>query len=176
MNDTISEENNKDSECTEDIANEKHDKLKKHVDNDKKCPVKISNDSENESTDNKIEVDKDITKVEEKKLNTGEIVITSILEFGEQEKLQGVKVNLYKINGLSPILIKSEITDENGEVIFAGIEDGCYRIIEIIDKRYFEKPKYINWNEIIIDSYNKKQKVVIINRVKRFVSESKHKY
>lgn len=107
--------------------------------------------------------------------NDGEIVVTSILDCVEQEHLQGVKINLYKINGLSPVLIKSKTTDEEGKVTFSEVEDGCYRIIEIIDKRYFEKPKYINWNEIIIDSSNKKQKIVIVNRVKRFVSENKHK-
>jgi 5-hydroxyisourate hydrolase-like protein (transthyretin family) len=106
----------------------------------------------------------------------GEIVVTSILEYGDREYLQGVKINLYKINGLSPILIKSQITDEEGKVIFSEIEEGCYRIIEIIDKRYFEKPKYINWNELIIDRVNKNQKVVIVNKIKKFVSQNKHKH
>lgn len=112
---------------------------------------------------------------EDKILNSGEIIVISILECGENEYLQGVKINLYKINGLSPVLIKSKITNEEGKVIFSEIEEGCYRIIEIIDKKYFEKPKYINWNEIIIDNNNKKQKVVVVNKIKSNVSSNKHK-
>ncbi|AWK53005.1 hypothetical protein DIC82_01315 [Clostridium beijerinckii] len=113
---------------------------------------------------------------EDNKAQNGEIVVTSILDCGENECFQGVKINLYKINGLSPVLITSKITDEEGKVVFSEVEEGCYRIIEIIDKRYFEKPKYINWNEIIIDSVNKKQKLIIVNRIKKNVSQNKHKH
>ena len=105
----------------------------------------------------------------------GEIIVTSLLTCGENELLQGIKINLYKINGLAPTLIESKITDEEGKVIFRGIENGCYRVIEIIDKQYFEKPKYIKWNEIIIDDANKKQNVVIINKIKKLVPQNKHK-
>ena len=97
----------------------------------------------------------------------GEIMVTSVLDCGENELLQGVKINLYKISGLSPILIESKITDAKGKVIFERIENGCYRVIEIVDKRYFEKPKYVKWNEFIIDNLNKKQNVLIINKIRR---------
>ncbi|MCE5222267.1 MAG: prealbumin-like fold domain-containing protein [Clostridium sp.] len=109
-------------------------------------------------------------------VKNGEIVVTSVLDCGDNECLQGVKINLYKINGLSPVLITSKITDREGKVVFSEVEEGCYRIIEIVDKRYFEKPKYISWNEIIIDRVNKNQKLTIINRIKRFVSQDKHKH
>ena len=112
---------------------------------------------------------------EDSKAQNGEIVVTSVLECGENEYLQGIKINLYKINGLSPVLVTSKITDKEGKVVFSEVEEGCYRIIEIIDKRHFEKPKYINWNEIIIDSVNKNQKLIIVNKIKRFVSQNKHK-
>lgn len=102
-------------------------------------------------------------------VNNGEIVVTSVWDYGDNEYLQGMKINLYKINGLSPVLITSKITNEEGKVVFSEVKEGCYRIIEIVDKRYFEKPKYISWNEIIIDSDNKKQKLTIVNRIKRFV-------
>lgn len=46
--------------------------------------------------------------------------------------------------------------NEEGKVIFLKVEEGCYRIIEIVDKRYFEKFKYIEWNEVIISEVNKK--------------------
>ncbi|WP_297429118.1 prealbumin-like fold domain-containing protein [Clostridium sp.] len=121
-------------------------------------------------------VDANLEKIEDKKFNNGEIEVTSILDCGENEYLQGVKINLYKINGLSPVLIKSKITDEEGRAVFSEIEEGCYRVIEIIDKRYFEKPKYINWNEIIIDNVNKNQKIVIVNKIKRSEAQNKHKH
>jgi len=35
---------------------------------------------------------------EDNKAQNGEIVVTSIFDFGENEFLQGVKINLYKIN------------------------------------------------------------------------------
>ena len=108
-------------------------------------------------------------------VNNGEIVVTSVWDYGDNEYLQGMTINLYKINGLSPVLVASKITDQEGKAVFSEVEEGCYRIIEIIDKRYFEKPKYINWNEIIIDSANKNQKLIIVNKIKRFVSQNKHK-
>ena len=113
---------------------------------------------------------------EDNKAQNGEIIVISVLECGENECLQGVKINLYKINGLSPVLITSKITDEEGKVVFSEVEEGCYRIIEIIDKRYFEKPKYINWNEIMIDNINKNQKVVVVNKIKSFIAQDKHKH
>lgn len=159
MNDTISKSDNKKTENI--IASTENDKAKHYECNDKNYTFEIA--EENKNDENLV-------------FKNGEIIVTSILEYGDREYLQGVKINLYKINGLSPILIKSQITDEEGKVIFSGIEEGCYRIIEIIDKRYFEKPKYINWNELIIDRVNKNQKVVIVNKIKKFVSQNKHKH
>lgn len=110
----------------------------------------------------------------EEQLNYGEIAVTSILDCGEQEYLQGVKINLYKINGLSPVLIDSKTTDARGKVIFSKVLEGCYRIIEIVDKRYFEKPKYIKWNEITIDYSNKNQAVMVVNKIKRFAARNRY--
>jgi 5-hydroxyisourate hydrolase-like protein (transthyretin family) len=107
--------------------------------------------------------------------NGGKIIVTAIYDCEEHEYLEGVKINLYKINGLSPVLIKSMNTDDKGQVVFSEIENGCYRIIEIIDKKYFEKPKYINWNEIIIDNTNKNQNIIIVNKIKSSASQNKHK-
>lgn len=98
----------------------------------------------------------------------GKITVKSIIDYGKKEVLSGVKINLYKINGLSPILIQSDSTDKSGEVIFDNIKDGSYRVIEIVDKRYFEKPKYIDWNEITINGKNKEESILIINKIKSF--------
>lgn len=124
--------------------------------------------------------EKDINECSEEEKNTveknkiyGQIIVKSILDCVKHEYLQGVKINLYRINGLSPILIESRMTNEEGTVIFPKVEEGCYRIIEIVDKRYFEKPKYIDWNEVTISDTNKKQKVIVINRIKRFLAKNK---
>lgn len=85
----------------------------------------------------------------EKKEICGQIIVKSILDCTKHEYLQGVKINLYRINGLSPILIESRMTNEEGTVIFPKVEEGCYRIIEIVDKRYFEKPKYIDRKSVV---------------------------
>lgn len=112
----------------------------------------------------------------EKEINSehsinGRIVVKSILDCGRQEALKGVKINLYKINGLSPILVKSQLTNEEGEVVFSNIEDGSYRVIEIVNKEYFEKPKYINWNEITINCNNKKEKILVVNKLKKYTGK-----
>jgi 5-hydroxyisourate hydrolase-like protein (transthyretin family) len=146
-----------------DIASE-NDNIKDSTCNISNCTFEISEDNKS---------DESSQKAKGNFLNDGEIVVVSILECEEHEYLKGVKINLYKINGLSPILLKTQTTDEKGKATFSGIEEGCYRIIEIIDKRYFEKPKYINWNEIIIDKENKNQKIIILNRIKKNVSQSK---
>jgi len=132
---------------------------------------------ENQTLDsNSTQMSTEDSVIENNMFETGKIIVTSVLDFEENEYLQGVKINLYKINGLSPVLITSKTTDEEGNVVFSELEEGCYRIIEIIDKRYFEKPKYINWNEIMIDNINKNQKVIVVNKIKKFITQDKHKY
>ena len=42
------------------------------------------------------------------------------------------------------------------------------------DKEYFEKPKYINWNEITINCNNKKEKILVVNKLKKNIVKSKH--
>lgn len=111
----------------------------------------------------------------DKNIADGKIVVKALLDCGKEEVLEGVKINLYKINGLSPILVKSNITDSDGKTIFSDVEEGNYRVIEVIDKKYFEKPKYINWNEITIDDYNKTNSIVVVNRLKSQYIKSVYK-
>ena len=175
MDDTISKVDNKNVDSIIDAMSAKDSKIVYYHWNDKNCAFEILEDNKEEGKGQDFSLKTNSQETEYNMFENGEIVVTSILDCGEHEYLQGVKINLYKINGLSPVLVESRTTDEKGNAIFLGIEEGCYRIIEIVDKRYFEKPKYINWNEIIIDSINKNQKVVVVNKIKKFVAQNKHK-
>lgn len=163
MSDIISKGDNKKTESISAIES-----LESNYNRD--YTIKTTEYKEDEEKNQEYILNANYRKIENKEFCGGVIEVTSILECEEHEYLKGVKINLYKINGLSPILIKSKTTDEKGKAIFSGIEEGCYRIIEIVDKKYFEKPKYINWNEIIIDSINKNQKIVIVNRIKKITT------
>lgn len=169
MDDIISKVDDKKINSSNIEASAENNKIKHYECSEQNCTFEISEDGNAVKNQESVNTEGNL-------FGNGEIIVTSILDCGEHEFLQGVKINLYKINGLSPILIKSKITDEDGKAVFSGVEDGCYRIIELVDKKYFEKPKYINWNEIIIDSDNKNQKVIVVNKIKRSVSQNKHKH
>lgn len=169
MDDAISKIKNKYVNSVKVAMSARDDKTKYSEGSDEDCTFKILKGNKDEIKDERVTLNTSLPKTEDNIVKNGEIIVTSVLEQGDNQCLKGMKINLYKINGLSPVLIKSQITDEDGKVVFSEVEEGCYRIIEIVDKRYFEKPKYISWNEIIIDDVNKNKKLTIVNRSKRFV-------
>ncbi|MBW6408636.1 prealbumin-like fold domain-containing protein [Clostridium sp. YB-6] len=98
----------------------------------------------------------------------GKIVVVSILHCGQEKTyLEGAKINIYRLNGVCPIFVKSCLTDKSGKVIFNNLPEGCYRIIEIVNKNYFQKPKYIKWNEVCISSENTEGSIMIVNKLKQ---------
>ena len=96
----------------------------------------------------------------------GSIKVCKMLECNGLKPLSGARINLYNIEGVTPELVSSKISDEDGIVIFDCLENGYYRVIEIVDKCMFDKPKYVPWNEVKIDKCNKKAQVKIINTIK----------
>lgn len=108
----------------------------------------------------------DIKEEGEEEVVEGEIIVYSTIKRKEGTRIKGIKINLYKINGFSPKLIQSFETDIEGKAIFSGISEGSYRVIEFIDKRYFNKPNYVAWNEVTINSDNKKHVIYVINSIK----------
>jgi len=104
----------------------------------------------------------------EKKKGKGKITVYSILSCEHSQTLKGVKINLYEIDGVNPRLVSSKNTDEDGKVVFSEIENGCYRVIEIIDKSYFEKPTYLTWNEFNISNENTSGILYVLNYLKQF--------
>lgn len=98
----------------------------------------------------------------------GKITVYSILSLNESTTLKGVTVNLYKINGVKPELVDSKETDAKGMVVFNKVRAGNYRIIQIIDKRYFERPTYLTWNEVNICESNKEYVLYVLNNLKNY--------
>lgn len=68
---------------------------------------------------------------------------------------------------ITPKFISSKVTDKNGVVIFDNLSEGSYRVIEIVNRKYFEKPTYIQWNEVTINDELQEENIIVVNRVKR---------
>ena len=119
-------------------------------------------------------IDKDEDKWENKKNKcreelpseiSGRINVIVSLDVIDGTKIKGVRINLYRINGISPELVEWGTTDCHGEIEFCNIPKGDYRIIEIIDKKYFNKPVYINWNEVKIDRFKRNHEIYVVNSI-----------
>lgn len=98
----------------------------------------------------------------------GKIVVGVRLGDRKGKPISDAKVNLYALNGISPKLISSKLSDRNGIVVFDGLQEGSYRVIEIVNRRYFEKPTYIQWNEVTISKDLKEESIIVINRLKKY--------
>jgi hypothetical protein len=94
----------------------------------------------------------------------GSITVFSKLGTQDGEPLEGVKVNLYRL-GDCPKLVQCEVTDCQGKVVFNNLEEGSYRVIQIIDRNYFQKPCYIPWNEVNIDGNTRNSTITVVNRL-----------
>lgn len=120
---------------------------------------------EKEACESEKEVDEEEIK--------GKITVYSRLGDPNGALISSAKINLYMLNGISPKLIASKLTDTDGKVIFDNLETGSYRIISIVDRKYFEKPTYLNWNEVTIDSNLYEETITVINRIKHVVHKGK---
>lgn len=97
----------------------------------------------------------------------GKITVYAFKDSLDGEKLENIKINLYRINGISPHLERSCYTNKLGKVEFLNIDNGNYRVIEIIDKSKYDKPVYIRWNEINITNNYTEETIYIINKEKK---------
>ena len=97
----------------------------------------------------------------------GKIIVGVRLGDRRGKAISEAKINLYALNGLSPRLVSSKLTDKNGIVVFDGLPEGSYRVIEIINRKYFEKPTYIQWNEVTINKDLRKESIIVVNRIKK---------
>ena len=65
---------------------------------------------------------------------------------------------------LSLLVLKLQI---KMELLFDNLSEGSYRVIEIVNRKYFEKPTYIQWNEVTINDELQEENIIVVNRVKR---------
>lgn len=98
----------------------------------------------------------------------GKIIVSVRLDDRNGKPISEVKVNLYALNGLSPKLVRSKSTDLNGIVVFDSLPEGSYRVIEIVNRKYFEKPTYIQWNEVTINKDLREKSIIVINKIKKY--------
>lgn len=136
---------------------------------EKNTSIEIKRENDFQVNANKKIKHKDHTKVKNTAKNKnikGKIEVTSKLGDMNGKPISDAKINLYILNGISPKLIDSKITDEYGEVIFDNLENGSYRVIAIVNRKYFEKPSYITWNEVTISDELKKESIIVVNKVK----------
>lgn len=98
----------------------------------------------------------------------GKITVSVRLDDRNGKPISEVKINLYALNGLSPKLVRSKSTDVNGVVVFDNLPEGSYRVIEIVNRKYFEKPTYIQWNEVTINKDLREKSIIVINKIKKY--------
>lgn len=132
-----------------------------------------SNNNSIEDKKDKVEKRSENKKIKEnneyvEKHVKGKIIVGVRLGDRKGKPISDAKVNLYALNGLSPKLVSSKLSDRNGIVVFDGLPEGSYRVIEIVNRRYFEKPTYIQWNEVTISKDLKEESIIIINRLKKY--------
>lgn len=97
----------------------------------------------------------------------GKIVVTCKLNTASGEPIGGVTIKLFKINGCSPVLVGCKLTNSCGKCEFNNLENGNYRVVQVIDLCVFEKPQYVPCNEVNITPTDKCGQVLIINRIRR---------
>lgn len=105
------------------------------------------------------------SNVEDNKV-LGKITVISRLANKNRTLISSAKINLYILNGVSPKLVGTKYTDNLGKVIFENLKQGSYRIIAIVDKKYFEKPTYSPWNEVTIDRTTTEALIEVDNKIK----------
>lgn len=131
-----------------------------------KCNFNVSDNIIDVAYDEEIKTEEEYENNEQQDEIKGKITVYSRLGDPKGPLISSDKINLYMLNGISPRLVSSKLTDSDGKAIFEDLEAGSYRVISIVDRKYFEKPTYINWNEVTIDSNLYEETITVINRIK----------
>ena len=100
------------------------------------------------------------------KKNDGKIEVVSTLGNINGKRIIGLEVKLYKVSDVCTMEIEEKVIDCNGIAKFCDLENGTYRVVQLIDSKYFNKPKYINWNEVLINDNDKSVKIYVVNTIR----------
>lgn len=138
---------------------------KNRLDKNNRIKENYKTKDSNENVKSKVKEKKE--SIDVKKIK-GKITVYAKLDDVKGECISDAKINLYALNGLSPKLISSRVTDKNGIVIFDNLEEGSYRVIEIVNRKYFEKPTYVQWNEVTINKNLYEEEVIVVNKIRRY--------
>ncbi|MDU2492018.1 MAG: prealbumin-like fold domain-containing protein [Clostridium celatum] len=149
------------------------DEVKNYINN------KVSNESKTVNRNNNLESNRKNKSVQKNKrikeneeyieqVIRGKITVDVRLGDRNGKAISEAKINLYALNGLSPKLVSSKLTNINGIVIFDSLPEGSYRVIEIVNRKYFEKPTYIQWNEVTINKDLREEYIIVVNKIKKY--------
>lgn len=151
------------------------DEVKNYINNKKSTDSKVVNRNNNLESNRK---NKSVSRNENKRKKEndeyieqrirGKIIVYVRLGDRNGKAISEAKINLYALNGLSPKLVSSKLTDANGVVVFDSLPEGSYRVIEIINRKYFEKPTYIQWNEVTINKDLREESIIVVNKIKKY--------
>ena len=100
------------------------------------------------------------------KSELGKIIVYDKMDHINGVQVEDAQINLYKLSDINPRLVASVRTDSTGRAEFFNLENGSYRVIAIVDKRFFRRPEYYRWNEVCIEDSNKEDTVIVVNKLK----------
>ncbi|MGL5765208.1 MAG: hypothetical protein ACRCX8_06135 [Sarcina sp.] len=97
----------------------------------------------------------------------GRVEVFSLLNCSEGDPISGVPFNLYLIEKGCEKLVASKKTDCHGKVEFNCLENGLYRVQQIVDECVFECPEYYPGKEFCITEATKCQRIYVINKLRQ---------
>ncbi|SHE72670.1 MSCRAMM family protein [Clostridium fallax] len=111
-------------------------------------------------------VETTVTCMPVEEFSKGTIEALSVLNGPRRRPIEGVKFNLYKLDGCEPELISSKVTNSSGIVRFEGLEHGLYKLIQCTPEG-LARPIYIPTNEFVIDRKHRRGKCLVLNNLRR---------
>ncbi|MGL4451960.1 MAG: hypothetical protein ACRCTZ_12285 [Sarcina sp.] len=97
----------------------------------------------------------------------GRVEVYSLLNCSDGEPISCVPFNLYLIQDGCEKLVASKKTDCKGKVEFTCLDNGLYRIQQVVDECVFECPEYYPGREFCITDTTKCQRVYVINKLRK---------
>ncbi|MGL4991914.1 MAG: SpaA isopeptide-forming pilin-related protein [Sarcina sp.] len=97
----------------------------------------------------------------------GMVEVYSHLNCTNGEPISGMPFNLYKIDRNGEKLIASKKTDKRGRVEFNCLENGMYRVQQVVDECVFDTPEYYPASEFVITDKKKHHRIYVVNKLRK---------